>query len=250
MNPPFQETFRYMAKTTIVEYGQNALDVLIQCYGNLKYLFRFLKDNSISLNENLPVGKELYFDELPENTPEREVQDFYQRRNIRVKTGEEAYTPSPSCPIPEGYVMWQFRFKATWSNPRIHITTGTCPTPATIQTWTASEQAENIAFWAQPVPLNSLEANAHYFVQWFNAYKGDIGYAIASYSTVSIFLKKDLYPCGTKVWVCAYTINTSNNLVAVPTPDYIQYKADGDTLCCATLDPNEPVFFILDDPQI
>lgn len=46
-----------------VDKSQNILDICLQLYGSTQYLFQLCRDNNLSIDGDVSIGDELYFDE-------------------------------------------------------------------------------------------------------------------------------------------------------------------------------------------
>jgi len=63
----------------IAKEGQTVYDVCMQGYGDLEYLFKFLKDNGLTVNSDLGAGQELIIDETIGNI---KIKEFIITNNI------------------------------------------------------------------------------------------------------------------------------------------------------------------------
>jgi hypothetical protein len=218
---------------TVTEFGQNIIDLCLQCYGSLDSLFKLILDNNLgNLNVNLTQSQEVEFELHGGSNPDSAVQAFYQNRALRIKTGEVNYPPTPACGIPEGFVLFRFEIQniAPDTVLYLNLSGGTCPTTMYLNSLTKSQQYAAIAFMSPP-PNYSPTAAAIYFAQWYNQYQST-GFCHATNGTVSLFLPSTTYPCGTTIGICGYKKPFGQpNLFASLQPT-IQYANNSKTICC------------------
>lgn len=217
---------------TITEYGQNIIDLAIQTYGNLSYVFAMIQENGLGgLNVNLAHGIEINYNAIAEDTPDRAVQSFYEKREIRVKTGEEKYYAITPCGIPEGYVLWQFRIDEIATDTILYLNSaGSCPSLATVNSWDVEYKLSHFALIVMTQAMSPTAA-AYNFATWFNEYRE--GFAFAADNAVTLLLPKSEYPCDTDLSLCAYkkARGLDEPYSALETPPDIYYPSVK-TRCC------------------
>jgi hypothetical protein len=236
---------------TFIEEGQNLFDLAIQCYGSAESAFKLVEENGWdNLNVDLRAGWEVVYSELPApevsvNLPKtKDIQEFYIFRQIRVRTGEELYQPEVICPIPEGYVMFQFRIIEIGRNQCLYfdfLNEG-CPDGD------FGRRAESVLALVNATIANPTEA-AMLTAAWINnGYFGTQGlYATSTQNMVTIYIPISFLPvekpCGWVIHLCAYNQygrhtneKPASFYPANENPPKIQYNTGngefGTTVCC------------------
>lgn len=227
---------------TVVEQGQNIIDVCIQCYGSLEYLFELVKGNNWQgVNTNLSNGDAVTYRQLSSTEEAFSIQTFYANREIRVRTGEEFYVPSSSCGLPQGYMMGQFTIQNLRETEVYFLDiNGIFPPPNNPNQY-GTDAATYYSFVGK-FNLSPYQAAAE-FANWINgaSYWHTQGvYAIAIANTVRLYVPNTLCECNSYFRLTGFLQNknrreSENQFEDVATiPDVLYYDSTeyGTVWCC------------------
>lgn len=261
-------------RTTLVEEGDNFWDKVVQCYGSVEGALMLLKDNGIpDFNAVLRPGTKLNYSELPapeiaEGKPRSApVQEFFDIRKIRVRTGREAPNDY-GCT--DGIENWSIEEGAEGFHP-FTVGQGQCEEPGCVST--VGELVFRIAEISpgQRVGLFHINAEGCATGEYFVSDDGDAQAAASWYlqfnsvewlavevadDTVTILFDFETYSvvngydysttkfefCGLELFVCAFNSDDS------PAPEIVEYMHPGPNgggliQCCSEpCDPDKITF--------
>lgn len=74
------------------EFAQDNLDVVIQKYGSVEYLFQFLTDNNLNINTPLDSSTEYL---INDNVGEKVNKEFFKKNKRRVQNADDSELSRP-----------------------------------------------------------------------------------------------------------------------------------------------------------